>query len=79
MWKILEPALVVLVAIIILTQLVIPPFIGKRFFWALRKSEKRLQKKEDEFVDLETEEEIVDLQKEVDKKKKKINDKIIKT
>lgn len=76
LWVILEPVVIILTAVFILSQIIIPPLIGKQTFWIFRKSEKRLHKKEEELSDLKTEEEIVDIQKEIQKKKANLNDKM---
>ncbi len=76
LWVVFEPVVIVLTAVFILSQVVIPPFIGKKTFWIFRKSEKKLHKREDELDDLKTEEEIVDIQKEIQKKKAELNDKM---
>ena len=61
MWLFIEPALIIVVVLFVVTQMVIPPFIGKRFFWIFRKSEKRILAKEDDLAELRTEETEVEL------------------
>ena len=41
-WRILELALVASVALFIISQIILPPFINKRFFWIFRKKERKL-------------------------------------
>mgnify|MGYP001589726740 FL=1 len=53
-WKLLEPLFVLLVLIFILTQVVLPPVLGKPLFWIFRKSEKRKRKSEAEMDNLKT-------------------------
>lgn len=53
-WRLLEPLLVLLVLIVVLTQVVLPPILGKPFFWIFRKSEKRKRTSETAMDDLKT-------------------------
>lgn len=53
-WGLLEPLFVLLVLIVVLTQVVLPPILGKRFFWIFRKSEKRKRSGEAVLDDLKT-------------------------
>lgn len=53
-WPIIEILLVLAIAILLLSQIVIPPFIGKPFFWIFRKAEKNLRGKETELLDAMT-------------------------
>ena len=53
-WRIVEPLLVVIFAIFLFTQVVLPPFIGKPFFWIFKKSEKRLREKDEELSEVKT-------------------------
>jgi len=53
-WRIIEPLLVVIFAIFLFTQIVLPPFIGKSFFWIFKKSEKRLRQKDEELSEAKT-------------------------
>lgn len=76
-WRILECAGILVSVVIIITQIIIPPIINKRLFWWFRGSEKRLKRKEDELADLSTEEEIVEVQEEIDKKKGTLNARLI--
>ena len=78
MWPILEPVLMLLAGLLIFTQIVLPPFIGKNFFWLLRKSEKRIQDKEAELATLRDEATIVEINKKVKKEKDKINSEMLK-
>ena len=55
MWQILEPTLAIIVGLAIFTQVVLPPFINKRFFWLFRKSEKEIMSAEDELQDVTAE------------------------
>lgn len=53
-WPIIEILFVLVIAILLLSQIVIPPFIGKPFFWIFRKAEKNLRGKETELLDAKT-------------------------
>lgn len=53
-WRYIEPLLLVMIAVFLFTQVVLPSFIGKPFFWIFRKSEKRLRKKEEELSEVRT-------------------------
>ena len=53
-WRIIEPLLVGIFAIFLFTQVVLPPFIGKPFFWIFKKSEKRLREKDEELSEVKT-------------------------
>jgi hypothetical protein len=50
-WQVMELCLAILVGLVILTQMVLPPFIGKRFFWFFRKSEKAILEAQGELED----------------------------
>lgn len=76
-WRILEYAIILVMIVLIITQVIIPPLTGKKLFWWFRHSEKRLKRKEDELADLNTEEEIVEVQEEIDKKKETLNARLI--
>lgn len=52
-WSVAEPCLTVLLAIFLITQVILPPFINKPLFWFFRKSQKDLRK----LVDIKSEEE----------------------
>ncbi|MEK6906277.1 MAG: hypothetical protein AABW81_01510 [Nanoarchaeota archaeon] len=72
----LERILVVLLFIFFFTQLILPPFIGKKFFWSFRKSEKKICSKKDELSELEDAEKLVELDTEIKKKREDLNKKM---
>ncbi len=78
MWPILEPVLMLLAGLVIFTQIVLPPLIGKNFFWLFRKSEKRIHDKEAELATLRDEATIVELNQRMKEEKDKINKEMIK-
>jgi membrane-associated HD superfamily phosphohydrolase len=43
-WSVAEPCLTVLIAIILITQVILPPFINKPLFWFFRRSQRDLRK-----------------------------------
>jgi hypothetical protein len=47
-YYLLEAAFIFLGALLIVTQMILPPFIGKPFWWILKKREQILSGKEDE-------------------------------
>ena len=47
MWILVQACLMVLIAIFITTQIILPPFMGKRFFFSFRKSERKIKEGED--------------------------------
>ena len=53
-WRYIEPPLIVMLAIFLFTQIALPPFIGKPFFWIFRKSEKQLREKDKELAEAKT-------------------------
>ena len=53
-WRYIEPPLIVMLAIFLFTQVALPPFIGKPFFWIFRKSEKQLREKDKELAEVKT-------------------------
>lgn len=53
-WKYVEPLLIVMFAIFLFTQVALPPFIGKPFFWIFKRSEKRLRQKDEELSEART-------------------------
>lgn len=72
---IVEPALMLLVALFILSQVVIPAFFDKvPFFWVFRRprNEKLLERQTERIKDLEEKEVIVDTMKVVDNLEKKL-------
>lgn len=71
-WRLLEPLLVLLVLIVVLTQVVLPPILGKPFFWIFRKSEKRKRSGEAAMDDLKTNLEANGIEKEIKKLKKQL-------
>ena len=76
MWAFLETALIVLVAVIIITQIILPPIIGKRMFWNFRKLDKKLSGKADEVSDLITELSIRQKEEEIARLKEELNKKM---
>lgn len=70
-----EPILLILICILIFTQVVLPPFIGKRYFWIFRKSEKKIIEKEETLADLSDEERAEDIEERIIKKRREVQDK----
>ncbi|MBI5306504.1 hypothetical protein HZB04_02885 [Candidatus Wolfebacteria bacterium] len=64
-WVIIEPLLVILLAILLISQVVLPPLIGKPFFWLFKKLARMLRSKETEITD-------ATVLKEVKKKEKEL-------
>ena len=75
MWAFLETCLVVLLAVVIITQVILPPIIGKRMFWNFRKLDKKLSNKADEVSDLITELSIKQKDEEIARLKEELNKK----
>ncbi len=71
-WKLLEPLFVLLVLIFILTQVVLPPVLGKPLFWIFRKSEKRKRKSEAEMDNLKTNLEAKKVEEKIQKLKEQL-------
>jgi hypothetical protein len=69
-WQITEVCLAILVGLVILTQMVLPPFIGKRFFWFFRKSEKAILEAQSELEDAEATVAAGEIRKQVERVKK---------
>ncbi|MDO8516954.1 MAG: hypothetical protein Q7S33_02410 [Nanoarchaeota archaeon] len=60
MWILLEWCLVITVAVFIISQIILPPFINKRFFWILRKKEKKLDAVGNELIDAQVDLEVAE-------------------
>lgn len=71
-WRLLEPLLVLLVLIVVLTQVVLPPILGKPFFWIFRKSEKRKRTGEAAMDDLKTNLEAKKVEEKIQKLKEQL-------
>lgn len=69
-WRLLEPLLLLLILIFTFTQVVLPPFIGKPFFWIFRKAEKNLRDKETELLDARTVKDTRRIEREIKKTNK---------
>lgn len=67
--RVVEFAALSAFALFVITQMIIPPFIGKRFFWLFKKSEKQLMEKQSALMDAKTEKQA----REVEKKAEKIS------
>lgn len=63
--RIVEFGVVALFVLIIVTQIILPPLIGKRFFWFFKKTEKNLRGKQSELMDARTEKETRKVEREV--------------
>jgi len=72
-WRYIEPLLVVIVAIFLVSQAVIPPFVGKSYFWIFKKSEKRLREKDDELSEVKTKQAIKEKDRAITKIKRDLN------
>jgi hypothetical protein len=55
-WEVGEICLIIIVGVFIISQLIIPPIIGKRFCWLFRKEEKKVENAEIEYVKAQLEE-----------------------
>ncbi len=68
-WVILEQLLIVLLAVVLISQVVLPPLIGKPFFWIFRKPARMLREKETEIEDAKVLKEVKQRNKELRKMK----------
>ena len=66
-WRIVEPLLVILLAILLISQVILPPLIGKSFFWLFRKPARMLRNKEAEIADAKVLKEVRGKEKELQK------------
>lgn len=73
MWATLEIALVVIVGVYFFTQIVLPPWIGKKYFWIHRKSERYVMEKERELAELGTVAEALELDRKIKKGKNQLH------
>ena len=72
-WKIMEPVLSVVIALVILSQIVIPAFFNNvPFFWLFRRNRRLLEQQKDRIRDLHEKDEIVDVMKEANNMEKKL-------
>ncbi len=70
LWLILEPLLVILLAVLLFSQVVLPPLIGKPFFWLFRKPARMLRKEEAKIEDEKILKEVKEREKELERIKK---------
>ena len=55
-WVFGEFCLMAFIILFIVSQIIIPPVIGKRFFWLFRKEEKKINEAEEEYFKVQLEE-----------------------
>lgn len=67
--RVIEVGALAIFGLIVLTQVIIPPFIGKPFFWFFRKPEKDLRAKEVELMDLQARKRVEKLNKRIEKER----------
>lgn len=72
-WRIIEPLVVAIAAIFLVSQVVIPPFVGKSYFWIFKRSEKRLRKKDDELSEVKTKRAIKEKDRAINRIKRDLN------
>lgn len=65
--RLIEVAVFALVGLFVLTQVILPPYIGKPFFWFFRKQEKKLREKQSVLMDAQTEKQSKSIEKEAEK------------
>lgn len=65
--RVVEFAALSAFALFVITQIIIPPFIGKPFFWSFRKTERALMEKQSTLMDAKTEREGKLVEKETEK------------
>lgn len=69
--RVIEVGALAIFGLIVLTQVIIPPFIGKPFFWFFRKPEKTLRERQAMLMDARTEGESKSIEKETEKIKRR--------
>lgn len=74
MWAIIEPCLFILIALFIISQWILPPFIGKPFFWIFKHSTNRIDNEYDKIQDIKDEIEIQRIRDERQKLTRKMVD-----
>lgn len=65
MYYIFEGAIIVLGAVFIITQMILPPLIGKPFFWIFKSKVAEMSKKEDQLADAKMDIELAEKEKEI--------------
>jgi len=70
LWRILSPLFLLAVIILLVTQVVLPPFIGKRFFWIFRESERNLRESEGILIEATTKKEADEIKRQAKEVKK---------
>jgi len=75
-WPILQICLQLLLALIIITQLILPAFINRPLFWFFRKADRQNRKAHGILGETETEEDTFKTKKEINKKEIKWKEKI---
>ncbi len=78
MLPVLEGIGIFLSVVFVLTQMIGPALTGGEYFWFFRKSQKKVVSKEKELSALKTQEQIVDLDDAIVKKKISLNDRMVK-
>jgi len=58
LWPILQMCLLVIVALIVITQVIVPAFIGKPLFWFFRKPDSELLDAQRELSELDVSKEV---------------------
>ena len=75
-YYILEGFVVFVVALYIITQVILAPAMGKKFFWIHNRKEKTLNAKEDELIEVKTEEKLADADKVIAEAKANVAEKL---
>lgn len=66
---VIEVGVAAVFALVIITQLILPPLLGKPFFWFFRKPEKDLRAKEVELMDLRAQKRVEKLDKRIEEER----------
>ncbi len=72
LWPIIQSCLLVFVALIIITQMIIPALTGKPMFWFFRNPDSELLKAQRELSDLDVKEAVQHIKDEIKKKTRNI-------
>ena len=72
LWPIIQFGILVLVALFIITQILIPALTNKPLFWFFRKPDSELLETQRELSDLNVAEEIKEVKNQIKKKSKKL-------
>lgn len=70
--RVIEIGFVAVFALVIITQLILPPLFEKPFFWFFRRTEKGLRTKEVELMDVRAQKRAEKLDKRIEKERETI-------